>query len=243
MKSMLRFSSAAKVAALLSLLMLFAATSSVARAQAPSGCWDSSSGPITKIVALDPGHGFNDSGAVYRFASGDELLEKNVVLDIAYRTRDILVNKVGYRVCLTRMDDSTNPSNTERAQYANSVNANVFVLIHLNGSSDPMVNYTKTFWGKKSKDLKFSEWMYSALYPAMDDVDWDGVRDNEVSGNGVGQFATGALLKSNMPGTLTESVFLTNSREAERLLDTTTSGRRQQIADVIASGIGGWLNR
>ena len=177
--------------------------------------------PVQGVIALDPGHGASDGGATTT-VNGQQLFERDLVLDIAGRTKDILVNN-GYRVCLTRTTNHTNPTNTQRAQYANSVQAKLFVLIHLNGSSNPTVNYTQTFWGKKNKDLRFTQHMAAAL---------DGLLSNETAR--VGQFASGALLKSTMPATLTESVFLTNSTEAERLQ---TAERRQEIAQALATGI------
>lgn len=231
-----------KAGALVALALVLAATLFAPRAYAAGGCFnDTPTARAQGTVALDPGHGAGDTGATKTTSQG-LLLEKNLNLDIAGRARDILVAR-GYRVCLTRVDDTTNPTNTERAQFANSVGARVFVLIHLNGSSDPTVNYTETFWGKKNKDQAFSQWMYNALYPALDDVDWNGTRDYAVGGAGVGQFASGALLKSTMPGTLTESVFLTNNAEAERLVATGSTSRRQQIATLLANGIHTWLTR
>jgi N-acetylmuramoyl-L-alanine amidase len=77
--------------------------------------------------------------------------------------------------------------------------------------------------------------MSKVLYPALS-KDVAGQTVNLTDG-GVGQFATGALLKSNMPGTLAETVFLTNNAEATRLLDESATGRRQQIAAALAQGI------
>ncbi len=211
-----------KLAALLALTLLLAATLTVPNAYAASGCYGSGS---NGTVALDPGHGGSDPGtsnATYG------LVEKEVVLDIAFRTKDILTSK-GYRVCLTRIDNSSNPSNTQRAQYANSVGAKVFVLIHLNGSTDKSVNYTSTFWGKKIKDQELAKHMYNRLKSSLG-----------LPGGYVGQFASGALLKSKMPATLTESVFLANDEEAARLADSSGS-RRQQIAQALADGIDTWL--
>jgi N-acetylmuramoyl-L-alanine amidase len=151
-------------------------------------------------------------------------------LDIALRAKDLIAAQ-GYRVCLTRTDSSTNPGNTERAQYANSVGAKVLVLIHLNWSSNPSVNYTKTYWGKKNKDLAFSQAINKALFPAL---------GYNVTNGGVGQFASGALLKSTMPSTLAETVFLSNNDEAARLADPSGS-RQQQIAGALANGILTWM--
>jgi N-acetylmuramoyl-L-alanine amidase len=203
-----------------------------ARAQA-AGC--SPAVPGRPIVVLDPGHGGSDTGTS-NYGGGKLLVEKDLTLDIAKRTSDILISApYTYQVCLTRTTD-VEMSNTQRAQYANSVGGSVLVLIHLNGSSNHSVDYTQTFWGKKNKDLQFSTAIYNALKANLG-----------IPGNGVGQFASGALLKSNMPATLAESVFLTNDQEATQLADDSPANlspnsRRQQIAKALVQGIYSWLH-
>ena len=152
------------------------------------------------------------------------------MLNIAMLARDNLVGK-GYRVCLTRIKNETTLGNSERGDFANSVGARLFVMIHLNGSSDPSVNYTSTFWGKQRKDLVFSDYMLAAL----EDL-------TPGTGDFVGQFANGALLSATMESTLTESVFLTNSAEGPALA-TEGSTRRVDIATAIANGIDSYLSR
>ncbi len=173
----------------------------------------------TADVVLDPGHGGGDPGAVN---SEYDLLEKNVNLDIAYQTMAILESH-GYIVALTRYGD-TALGNSERGAIANACGASVFVEIHLNGSTDPSVNFTSNFYGKKNKDLAFSQTMNGALSSL------------DIPNNGVGQFANGGLLHADMPSTLVEAVFLTNSGEAELLTDGTGS-RQGQIAQAIANGV------
>lgn len=219
-----------KVGVLFSLMLVVAAAvatrSAYATHSTPAGCFDPSGTPLG-IVVLDPGHGGSDRGA---YNETYNLKESDVVLDLAFRTKDRLTAS-GYRVCLTRTTPNVNPSNTQRAQYANEVHGDVFVLIHLNGSTNKDVNYTSTFWGKKSKDLRLSEHMLGYL------------QDLTVAGGDfVGQFASGALLKSNMEATLTESAFLTNDAEAKLLADESTTGttRRDTIAQALANGISTW---
>ncbi len=183
------------------------------------------------VIALDPGHGGTDNGTGYDF-NGDgtrDLHEKTVVRNIAEWARTTLVGH-GYTVCLTRIDDNTTLGNSERGEFANSVGARLFVMIHLNGSTDPNVNHTITFWGKKGKDLAFSNYMLTKL---------KGLTAQE--GDYVGQFANGALLTATMESTLTESAFLTNQDEAP-LLSEVDSPRRQEIASAIANGIHSYLN-
>jgi N-acetylmuramoyl-L-alanine amidase len=201
---------------------------------ATTGCTNEVPGRPT--VALDAGHGGSSDTGTSNYGTRPDgtkvlLVEKDLTLDLANRTSQILITQYNYRVCLTRTGDIA-LTNTQRAQYANSVGANVLVLIHLNGSSDHTVDYTQTFWGKKNKDQQFSTVIYNALFPSLG-----------IPGHGVGQFASGALLKSNMPATLAETVFLTNDNEANLLVDLSPTGnRRQQIAAALAQGIHSWLH-
>lgn len=218
---------------LLAMTLLLSAIGS-ARVQAAGGC-SNETGVANGTVVLDPGHGGGDPGTSnYTSATPPVLLvEKDLTLDIANRTKDLLIN-AGYKVCMTRVDD-TSMGNSERGEYANSVGGTVYVSIHLNGSSDPTVNYVKAFYGKRNKDEAFARHIYEkGLAPVL-------VGPFGVTGSSVGQFANGALLQASMEATLTESVFLTNDKEADRLADTTTvSNRRDQIAQALVTGINSW---
>jgi N-acetylmuramoyl-L-alanine amidase len=150
---------------------------------------------------------------------------------------------------MTRTGVDPNWTNTQRAQYANSVaqpdGRNVLVLIHLNASSNSNTDYTKTFWGKKLKDLNFSTTMYNALVKNLisNRLPHYTCTTVNLQPSSVGQFADGALLKSNMPATLTENVFLSNPAEANCLADPGTSvpNRRQEIANALAAGVSVWF--
>ncbi|CAA9579971.1 MAG: N-acetylmuramoyl-L-alanine amidase [uncultured Thermomicrobiales bacterium] len=172
-------------------------------------------------VVLDPGHGGDDPGAVN---STYGLEEEDLTLEIAYRTQALLQH-AGYSVALTRYGD-TGLGNSERGEIANACGALVFVEIHLNGSSDPSVNYSQTFWGKKRKDLEFSQVMSGALSSLG------------IPNNGTGQFANGGLLQATMPSTLVEAVFLTNNDEGAKFAAGTRQG---EIAQAIAAGVMAFL--
>jgi len=178
-------------------------------------------------VVLDPGHGGSDSGATATLANGSVLREKDLNLDVANRAASFLTAQ-GVSVALTRYGD-TALGNSERGDIANACGASVLVLIHFNASSDSAINYTKTFWGKKRKDLDFSTHMNAALAAGI----------SGVANGGVGQFAHGALLQATMPSTLAETVFLSNPAEAERLGDG-TGARQREIAAALAAGIASW---
>jgi N-acetylmuramoyl-L-alanine amidase len=77
------------------------------------------------IVALDPGHGGEDSGAV----GPGGTREKDVVLQIAHRLRDRINQQPNMRAYLTRDTDFFVPLHV-RVQKARRVQADLFISIH-----------------------------------------------------------------------------------------------------------------
>ena len=81
------------------------------------------------VIALDPGHGGNDSGAL----GVNGVHEDDLTWKIANYCRDELVNEYGATVVLTRSQNE-NPTLKERAQRAANAGAGVLVSIHLNST-------------------------------------------------------------------------------------------------------------
>jgi N-acetylmuramoyl-L-alanine amidase len=86
------------------------------------------SGPV---VVLDPAHGGTDSGA--RGQSG--VIEKDMVLLVA-RTAKFALEREGFRVVMTRNDDS-NPSYDDRAATANAYRDAIFISFHISSTGTP----------------------------------------------------------------------------------------------------------
>jgi N-acetylmuramoyl-L-alanine amidase len=78
-----------------------------------------------RVVVIDPGHGGDAPGAVGKKGT----FEKNVVLAIAKKLRDILNGKEGYRAFLTR-DGDYYVSFKKRLMIAREYGADLFVSIH-----------------------------------------------------------------------------------------------------------------
>lgn len=79
-----------------------------------------------KIIVIDAGHGGQDKGATFEKAS-----EKQIVLDIASKIKEINNSQSKYEVVLTRDDDSY-PSLTERTDKINSLNPEMVISLHVN---------------------------------------------------------------------------------------------------------------
>jgi N-acetylmuramoyl-L-alanine amidase len=84
------------------------------------------------VVALDPGHGGEDPGAI----GPSGLREKDVVLQIALKLRDRLNGLPGMRAMLTRDADYFVPLG-ERVRKARRVQADLFVSIHADAYFTP----------------------------------------------------------------------------------------------------------
>lgn len=82
-----------------------------------------------KVLVLDPGHGGHDPGAVGKKG----LQEKDVVLDIAMKVREILLKEENIEIVLTRNRDVFIPL-PERSLVALQQKADLFVSIHANAS-------------------------------------------------------------------------------------------------------------
>ena len=96
--------------------------------------------PVTRMitVAIDPGHGGEDPGAIGRYGT----MEKDVVLAVAFRLRERINAEPNMRAFMTRDSDYFVPLATRvgkaRAVQADlfvSVHADAFVLPHARGSS------------------------------------------------------------------------------------------------------------
>ena len=82
-----------------------------------------------RTIAIDPGHGGDDDGAVS--ASGTK--EKDITLAVARRARAALEARLGIRVLLTR-DDDKSLALDDRTALANNNKADLFVSLHANAS-------------------------------------------------------------------------------------------------------------
>mgnify|MGYP001812394901 FL=1 len=96
-----------------------------------------------RTIVIDPGHGGSDPGAI----GHQGLMEKDVALDIARRLQNKLVASGGYRVVLTR-DDDTKVQLKDRVAFATENDADLFISIHINSVPEQAgpVNYVETYY-------------------------------------------------------------------------------------------------
>jgi N-acetylmuramoyl-L-alanine amidase len=91
-------------------------------------------------IVIDAGHGGHDPGAV----GPSGICEKDVVLDIALKLKEILLKDPSNEVFLTRETDVFIPLE-ERTAIANKKNADLFVSIHANASPSRRAKGIETY--------------------------------------------------------------------------------------------------
>ena len=210
-------------------------------------------------IVIDPGHGGKDPGAM---AFG--LKEKDIVLNVARRTAEVLEKKHNYEVLLTRDSDISLPLE-ERTAIANTKNADLFVSIHVNAHPQKSVKGVETFYLNLATNAEAmrvaalenatSTHNISELQDILSDLMQNAkikessqlaqfVQTNLVTGLkqrnfspknlGVKQAPFYVLIGAEMPAVLAEIAFITNPGEAKLLADNTYL---QAIAEQIAAGV------
>ncbi len=92
------------------------------------------------IIALDPGHGGEDPGAI----GPSGLREKDVVLAVAHKLRERLTANANIRVLMTRDADFFVPLH-ERVRKARRVQADLFVSLHADAFITPQARGASVF--------------------------------------------------------------------------------------------------
>ena len=204
-----------------------------------------------KIVCIDPGHGGSDPGAV-----NDEfnLSESTINLDVSYALKWLLVDN-GAEVVLTRTDDSYK-DNADRYTFCNNEESTILVSIHTNSVVDPSWNGSMALYFRPDDDDRvLAQTIYDVMYPLLK----SSAPDPDIFlPFGLDWFASGVLLKSNMPAAMMEPLFMSNPEEAELLVQNiyddpinrilnencdNLNCRRGEIANSIHQGILNYFDR
>ncbi len=170
------------------------------------------------VVAIDPGHGGRDPGAV----GINSLQEIQVIFPISQRVAELLEAQ-GVMVVMTRRENVTVDLQA-RADIANRAQANLFVSIHANAISlsRPDVNGIETYYASES-----GRRLAAALQASM--LAATGMRDR-----GVKQARFYVLRQTTMPAALVEVGFVTGAQDYPKLAD---PAWRETMAQAIARGI------
>lgn len=105
-----------------------------------------------RTIVIDPGHGGRDPGA--RGLRGTE--EKDITLKVGLKLRDLLSRQPGVRVMMTR-DRDVFVELEDRAKYANNLEADLFVSIHVNSHPQRTVKGIEIYHFGEAKDQRALE--------------------------------------------------------------------------------------
>ncbi len=202
---------------------------------------------ISKIrrIVVDPGHGGHDPGAV----GPSGIQEKDVVLAIGLKLRDLLKEELGLDVIMTRSTDVFIPLE-ERTAIANKVGADLFLSVHANAAPSRSAAGIETYYLNLAKTDKVAQLaakengtslekvsvLQAILFDLManyklndsahlaDDVQKAlhkkiRSRHSDVKNLGVKQGPFYVLVGASMPSILVETAFLSNAAEEARLRD------------------------
>lgn len=103
--------------------------------------------PGLRKIVLDPGHGGKDPGAI----GVGGLAEKDIVLSLAKKLAKKLKQEMGLEVVLTRQDD-TFIALEDRTAIANAEEADLFVSLHVNASSNSNLRGIETYYLDNTND-------------------------------------------------------------------------------------------
>lgn len=105
-----------------------------------------------RTIVIDPGHGGKDPGA--RGLRGTE--EKDITLKVGLKLRDLLSKQPGVRVIMTR-DRDVFVELEDRAKFANNLEADLFVSIHVNSHPQRTVKGIEIYHFGEAKDQRALE--------------------------------------------------------------------------------------
>ncbi len=174
------------------------------------------------LVVLDAGHGDGDPGAISKITGRKE---KDFNLSMVLKIAKALENIPNLQVKLTRQDDTFVELN-ERADFANRLNADVFVSVHANSFNKATVSGTETYYSR-NESRALADILHSRILPATGFND-RGVRKNDLR----------VTLRTVMPAVLCEIGYLSSPEEEAALF---TEKLQLQTAEAIAAGIREYL--
>nr|WP_255757993.1 N-acetylmuramoyl-L-alanine amidase [Massilia sp. erpn] len=223
-------------------------------------------GKVTRMItiALDPGHGGEDPGAIG--ARGSR--EKDIVLAIAKRLKARIEEHPNMRVMLTRDGDYFVPLPT-RVEKARKVDADLFVSIHADAFVQPSARGSSVFvLSEKGASSTAARWLANKenqadligganvktpdkqLASVLFDLSTTAqINDsmkvgkavlgeiggiNKLHKGSVEQAGFAVLKAPDIPSILIETAFISNPEEEARLLD---NAYQEQIASAIVKGI------
>lgn len=168
-----------------------------------------------KVIALDPGHGGIDAGAI----SSRGTREKEINLDVALRLKKRL-EEAGARVIMTREDDSY-LGLYERAAVVNRFNGVLAISLHVNSHNNSKLRGVEVYY---HPDRPSSRKLAEALFASIPES--TGLTPRAIKASKELVFAR----ETQMPSVLVEMGFLSNRQEEDLF-------RKSEFREKLAAGL------
>ena len=178
-----------------------------------------------KTIYLDPGHGGDpryggDPGAISR--TTPTYFESTSTLDIGLKLRSLL-EAAGATVLMSRTTDENVPYQ-RRPGMANSTDADIFISIHHNSSTNPAAHGIETYyWAQTADRLRLATLVQNSLINSLR------LEDRKVK-----REEFNVIKYTTMPGILVELGFISNVVEERLIRDEMW---RQRAANALFEGI------
>ena len=197
-----------------------------------------------RTIVIDPGHGGTNAGAIGVARIHEKYLTLQVALIVADRLRAKMPD---VNIVLTRQRDEA-LSLTERIQMANQIQADLFVSLHFNSSTNPEAIGYESFWAgdfwaadmekngetiddqtreTRTKTAKLGERMAKCFNHAMH-------RRFDVLDRGVKPGDYTVLTRAAVPSVVLELAFLSHAQEG---IGVVSQSVRSKLADAVVDAI------
>ncbi len=194
-------------------------------------------------VCIDPGHGYDDPGALSDYTGG--LYEKDINLAVSLSLAEKL-SELGYEVVMTRDSDSPSPDMepderglytldpNERTSWVNNSEADLFISLHCNtAKSSSNVTGTQIYYCSDTspESKKFAELLCDTLRSDIPTQRCD-PKDTDASSS----FAV--IRDITVPCLLVEMGFISSPSDAAKLCD---AAWQDGFASALANGISRYI--
>lgn len=202
-------------------------------------------------IIIDPGHGGDDNGAVK-----GNVIESRITLQVALKLASKFEKDKDTKIVLTRNKNSS-VSLKDRTQSAEINDADLFISIHGNSSTDNRAKGAEFYFGasnrsvastnsKEQKDVKTPETLetivsslehnarlYQSSYLASDTF-YTWKKGTVTQARAIRQAPFYVINKNTIPSILVEIGFITNRKESTDLINEST---QERIAETLYSAV------
>lgn len=205
------------------------------------------------IICIDPGHqvkgdmseepiGPNSSEKKFKVSWGTQGVATNIPeYELTLQASKILkedLEKIGFKVIMTRETNDVNISNSERAIFTNENNADLVIRIHADGSEDSSVNGASLHI--PSHDGEYTKPIYEESNKCAEIIYNEMINDGFKVNNIYERSDLTGFNWSEVPAVLVEMGFMSNPQEDKKMAD---KSYQEKMMDSISVAVQSYFNK